>query len=121
MNTEIKDIFKAESQTVFKTLGRAGTAYQIPSYQRSYSWKEENIYRLIEDVSYGIRELVEDSDTLSFLGTFIVTPLTPDSESPSDALSIVDGQQRLTTIVLILALLHEELRVGKNKDRKSVV
>ena len=114
MNTEIKDIFKAESQTVFKTLGRAGTAYQIPSYQRSYSWKEENIYRLIEDVSYGIRELVEDSDTLSFLGTFIVTPLTPDSESPSDALSIVDGQQRLTTIVLILALLHEELRVGKN-------
>ncbi|NRB62241.1 MAG: DUF262 domain-containing protein [Saprospiraceae bacterium] len=120
MENSIKEIFEAESQSVLSTLSRAGTAYQIPSYQRNYSWKESNIFRLIEDISYGIKELSNDNDTLSFLGTFIVTPLKVNSSMPSNALSIVDGQQRLTTIVLILAILHENIRVNSGTLGKSL-
>jgi len=112
MDKKIKDIFNAESLTILSALGKPGTAYQIPSYQRKYSWKKENILRLIEDVIYGIKDIKNDSNGLSFLGTFIVTPLTSSSETPSEPLSIVDGQQRLTTIALIIASLHEKIRIG---------
>ncbi|ENM5738752.1 DUF262 domain-containing protein [Vibrio mimicus] len=112
MEKKIKDIFNAESLSILSALGKPGTAYQIPSYQRKYSWKKDNIRRLIEDVVYGIKDIKNDPNGLSFLGTFIVTPLTSSSETPSEPLSIVDGQQRLTTIALIIASLHEKIRIG---------
>lgn len=78
--------------------------YNIPIYQRNYSWKEENIEVLIQDII--------QQKSGYYLGNFIVTEY-PDNQNYFD---IVDGQQRLTTIALILLSIYEILQ--KSVDSK---
>lgn len=110
MKDKVKDVFEAASYSTFEVLAQSGVAYQVPDYQRSYSWKEKNIYRLFEDICHGIEGLKKESTTLSFFGAIIVTRVDSSPDMPSTVLSIVDGQQRLTTIILILTILHENIR-----------
>ncbi|TOB74013.1 GmrSD restriction endonuclease domain-containing protein, partial [Vibrio parahaemolyticus] len=72
---KVKDIFDAKSECVFSLLASNGIAFQIPDYQRKYSWKEDNISRLIEDICYGVNNLHTDEESLTFLGTVIVTSI----------------------------------------------
>ena len=65
-------------------------SYNIPEYQRNYSWSEDNIETLIQDII--------NEDDGYYLGNIIITSKS-DSE---DTYDIVDGQQRFTTITLIL-------------------
>jgi len=71
--------------------------YEVPVYQRNYSWKEENIETLIQDI-------LEEPQGY-YLGNIIVTEYS-DKENYFD---IVDGQQRVTTIALILLATFENL------------
>jgi len=109
MDLKVKDIFDAQSNSVFSILGATGVAFQIPDYQRKYSWKTENIGRFIEDVVYGINSIENDRDTISFLGSIITVRLPQKGSMPSSPQSVVDGQQRLSTIVLTLLILHQEI------------
>ena len=76
---------------------------RIPIFQREYSWTEENCIRLVEDI-IRIGES-ENTKKCHFLGSIIY-----EAEGREDGVlirSIIDGQQRLTTIsLLILALLE---------------
>jgi uncharacterized protein with ParB-like and HNH nuclease domain len=85
------------------------SSYLIPIYQRRYDWPKENIERLYEDVIAGINSLNDDESVLTFLGTII---LVKESEIQDDftgqSLAVIDGQQRLTTLSLMIAsLLHK--------------
>lgn len=67
--------------------------YEIPLYQRAYAWKEKEIEQLIEDI-YDI-----DKNTKKYyLGSLIVA-------KNSHAYEVIDGQQRLTTLFIILKCL----------------
>ncbi|PAW10584.1 hypothetical protein B6K85_10850 [Vibrio sp. V1B] len=124
---KVKDIFDAKSECVFSLLASNGIAFQIPDYQRKYSWKEDNISRLIEDICYGVNNLHTDEESLTFLGTVIVTSIQKKEDMPALPLSVVDGQQRLSTIVLILAYLHSYLSKlsqdigGVNKFEQAIL
>jgi hypothetical protein len=73
--------------------------YRIPRFQRPYSWDLENVNDFWEDT------VVADSEDY-FIGAFVVY-----SEYGQDDLHyIVDGQQRLTTITLLLAALRDTLK-----------
>ncbi|MAK62519.1 MAG: hypothetical protein CMK09_16235 [Ponticaulis sp.] len=87
---------KAEATSLLELL-QPGRHYRIPTYQRSYSWQIADATALIEDMIEGL-----DEDRPHFLGA-IVTVQT----SIPDVLEIVDGQQRLTTLSLILACLRD--------------
>jgi len=83
-----------------------GAAYSVPEYQREYRWPIGNIQRLVEDIVQGLFTHADTSKqlTVTFIGTII---LVGDNESaePSfggQSLSVVDGQQRLTTLALLL-------------------
>lgn len=72
--------------------------YEIPPYQRPYSWEKGNVEQLLDDVW----EAFEADDAEYFIGSLITI------ERNKDALyDVVDGQQRLTTLNLIFARLRD--------------
>ncbi len=67
--------------------------YKIPRFQRPYSWDHANLEELWNDT-------VVDNDSDYFIGNFVFY-------QEKDALGVVDGQQRLTTITLMLCMLRD--------------
>ncbi|UOR73476.1 DUF262 domain-containing protein [Helicobacter pylori] len=85
--------------------------YQIPTYQRPYQWTEENCEKLLDDLlsSY---ECYKESDY--FCGSLVLIAIGTDSATNATTYDVVDGQQRLSTFILlakVLATLYSE-RLG---------
>ena len=76
----------------------AGKNFVVPSYQRDYAWKQRNIDELFADVE----EAMEVGS--HYLGTFILS-----QKSPTEPVYVVDGQQRLTTLTMMLDAFIDEL------------
>jgi len=70
--------------------------YEIPKYQRPYSWTEDNVGELISDIA----DAFENNLVEYFIGSIITI------ETGKKVYDIVDGQQRLTTLTLIFAALR---------------
>ncbi|MCV7616352.1 DUF262 domain-containing HNH endonuclease family protein [Micrococcus luteus] len=75
--------------------------YRIPPYQREYSWYKAQWEDLFED-------LIE-AEGAHFLGTIITLDQTTDTLE-GNILHVVDGQQRLTTLTLLLAAVYSVLK-----------
>ena len=71
--------------------------YMIPVYQRNYAWEEDEITALIKDVH---DSFLKDSKASYYIGT-LVTYKRNDNEY-----EVIDGQQRLTTITLLLLAMR---------------
>ncbi|UOS55158.1 DUF262 domain-containing protein [Helicobacter pylori] len=76
------------------------TYYQIPIYQRPYQWTEENCKKLLDDLlsSY---ECYKESDY--FCGSLVLIAISEDSKAK--IYDVVDGQQRLSTFILLAKVL----------------
>ncbi|GAA6882529.1 DUF262 domain-containing protein [Helicobacter pylori] len=82
--------------------------YQIPDYQRPYQWTEENCEKLLDDLlsSY---ECYKESDY--FCGSLVLIATDTDFATKAETYDIVDGQQRLSTFILlakVLATLYDK-------------
>ena len=93
------------------------TTYMIPVYQRNYAWEEDEITALIKDV---YDSASKNSKAPYFIGT-LVTYKRGDSEY-----EVIDGQQRLTTIYIILKALgvkqfRNKLTYGARKVSASTI
>lgn len=77
--------------------------YKIPRFQRPYSWTRENIQEFWDDV-------VRDNPDDYFIGSMVVF------KAGSQRFGVVDGQQRLTTIMILLAVIRNALAEHKLKD-----
>ena len=95
---------QAHNSTIEEFLGTSRTIFVVPVYQRNYDWLDNNCLQLFQDV---IRTVSNDKE--HFLGTICFKNTT------SHEKSIIDGQQRLTTITLMLRALQE---VTENEDLK---
>lgn len=97
MTIDLKGAFKPDALTVRQLFTNADSYYQIPDYQRPYSWEDEQIEQLWDDV-YAAMNAGSDS---YFLGPVILT-------GPQDGrFEIVDGQQRLTTLTILFCVLRD--------------
>lgn len=88
--------------------------YIIPAYQREYVWTDKQIQSLLEDIHEQFNPNVNNSKY--FIGTILVTPVK--EENFSVHFEVIDGQQRLTTIYLMLCVLRF---LFKDKDTNSVI
>ena len=96
----------------------AGTKYQLDYYQREYSWQAKHITELLDDLSRIFLESYTEGDALTdvsnynhyFLGSIIISYDGPQRY-------IVDGQQRLTTLTLLLISLYRLLEDGYLKNQ----
>ena len=87
--------------------------FRIPEYQRPYDWSTGNIHRLMTDMFSGFERLshTTKASAFTFLGTLII--VKDQKQEPKfrgKSFSIVDGQQRLTTLTLIACAMIERLR-----------
>jgi hypothetical protein len=100
------------SLTVSQLLGQTNECYVVPPYQRRYSWLERQVGELIDDISQ-----IESNDT-HLLGSIVC--LTGAHVADLNELEVVDGQQRLTTISILLVCLSERLQ-GEGDLEKSTI
>ena len=75
--------------------------YQIPLYQRPYSWEEVHVNTLLED----IKKARENEDDW-FLGPIFTAAEHNDIESSRRIINLLDGQQRITTLYIIARVLY---------------
>jgi hypothetical protein len=112
---DIGKIFTAEPRSLADFLSTNDQGCFIPSYQRTYSWDVKDVGRLFEDAIDGLRRLVDHPTALRFLGTIIavdekdVVPVDEpmDTELPNVVMTIIDGQQRLCTLIAVNIILHD--------------
>ena len=78
--------------------------YIVPIYQRKYSWTDKEIEQLLEDIIY-------NENNKYFLGTLTV------DKKDDGRYEVIDGQQRLTTLCLIMIYLNKHIDdLNKNID-----
>lgn len=78
----------------------------IPIYQRTYSWSEKECLQLWEDI---LRTGSDDKITAHFVGSIVYVEKGLYSVSSQSPLLVIDGQQRLTTVSLIIEALARAL------------
>ncbi|MUU90533.1 DUF262 domain-containing protein [Helicobacter pylori] len=76
--------------------------YQIPIYQRPYQWTEENCEKLLDDL---FEDYEKDSESDYFCGSLVLVKSDPNSKT--ETYDIVDGQQRLSTFILLTKVLAD--------------
>ncbi len=95
----MEESFKPNSLTINKLLTDSDALYQIPVYQRPYKWGDDEIDKLWDD----ILESYRNEEPNYFLGSII----TAKSGNGSKYLDVVDGQQRLTTLIILMATIRD--------------
>ncbi len=74
--------------------------YQIPIYQRPYQWTEENCEKLLDDLFFNYED---DRESDYFCGSLVLIAISEDSKAKT--YDVVDGQQRLSTFILLAKVL----------------
>ncbi|MFN2505373.1 MAG: DUF262 domain-containing protein [Acidimicrobiales bacterium] len=107
--------FRAEPSTLRSLIWQPGQGFYVPMYQRDFTWGSTEIRRLFEDLHYGMARAAAGHNPSTFLGTIItvedpanVAPRNQDAV-PAQVLHVVDGQQRLTTLLIVFAVLARNL------------
>ncbi len=96
----------------------AGRKYSIDYYQREYKWQQKQVSELLEDLAAKFLESHEEGNERNavadyghyFLGSIIIS----DKDGQK---FIIDGQQRLTTLTLLLIFLQHEIEDAEQKGQ----
>ena len=105
---------RGESKTLHSLLANA--RFDVDDYQREYRWEQDQVSALAADLSnaffkrHGAKRLADYERY--FLGSIVI------SEHEGRRF-IIDGQQRLTTLTLMLIHLHRNLRMSIRSTRAS--
>lgn len=93
--------------------------FVIPEYQRPYAWKEEHIVTLFNDLKEFAenQQMTDDEDGSYFLGTIV------SFENENGEQEIIDGQQRLTSLFLLLRAIYSKLQKNdtQSKEEKNFI
>ncbi|WP_104748556.1 DUF262 domain-containing protein [Helicobacter cetorum] len=87
----------AELLEFYNLFNKQDSLYQVPKYQRPYVWKEEQLNVLIEDLSNAYEN---DRSESYFCGSIVL-------HKKEGRLDIIDGQQRLTTLIILACVLNK--------------
>lgn len=102
---------EAEKIRILDFIGKGKKTFNIPVYQRNYDWQEENCKKLFTDIENIIKH---NEEIEHFLGTvvYVLTKVERDYEE----YVLIDGQQRITSISLLLKALHEKITSEDTKE-----
>lgn len=114
----MEEPFKPLSLSIRELFGNADALYKIPQYQRPYKWEDEQVNKLWDDIN----DAYENEDENYFLGSIITAK--PRDKEKSAYVDVVDGQQRLTTLMILFCVirdLYPTLNARKSDDNPFVV
>ncbi|WP_292995912.1 DUF262 domain-containing HNH endonuclease family protein [Nitrosomonas sp.] len=84
----------------------ASKVFNIPKYQRSYAWEKQNIWDLFHDIQEAL-----DTKSNHYIGTVVLA-----KTDREDIFNIVDGQQRITTLVMFIGVIIRKLEAKEDQD-----
>lgn len=87
LNKSLKDIFQSK--------------YIVPLYQRNYAWAQDEIEQLLQDLYENFKKSKTNSTLNYFIGSLVVL------KRKDGLYEVIDGQQRLTTLSLLLKILEQ--------------
>lgn len=91
--------------------------FRVPEYQRPYVWEDDNIVELLEDIATA---QIEDEDNEYFLGSLVFNIKDGYSKNQKfKEYDLLDGQQRLTTLFLLIAIGRDRTNDATLKDTCS--
>jgi hypothetical protein len=101
----------------FESMLPAATTYQfwVPEYQRAYVWDSEHLHGLWRDLGEIYQN--EESNQNHFLG-IVLQKVASQARNPTTRKELIDGQQRVTTILLLLAAIRDHLAEAASPPRK---
>lgn len=101
----VEDIFGNDNESYL--VKNKKEFYNIPVYQRGYKWKPEQVAKLLEDIN----NFIPEDNKFYCLQNITLVP-----SKTANVFNVVDGQQRLTTLVIILSYLNQK-EIAKGKVR----
>ena len=118
---DLNNAYNSFGESIHDLFDQIEEGFFVPLYQRDYTWEEENINQLFDDIISGVCELVDEegSHSTTFLGTAILTSLVDkrdtikpgeDRAQPTAVKLVIDGQQRIATIALMSIQITECLK-----------
>lgn len=103
-----------ERQTTIKKLfHEEGIQFAIPSYQRAYSWEVEKDRKQVEQFLTDIKD--QNPKKKYFLGHFLFEK----DEQKEYKYWVIDGQQRLTTVIIFMSCIIKELK--KREEKQEII
>ncbi|SCL26070.1 6-O-methylguanine DNA methyltransferase, DNA binding domain [Micromonospora pallida] len=94
-------------ETTLRELLEGAKQYRVPLYQRTYSWTEPQHKRLWEDIRKLAEERVQNPRLTHFIGSLVLAPNPTNGPAGVSQFLVVDGQQRLTTLSILLCALRD--------------
>ena len=89
-------------RTVFSEAINHGKQFIVPSYQRGYKWNRENVFKLLDDLKSFEKSNWDKLNSFYCIQNITIVPL-----EDKTGWNVVDGQQRLTTIFILLSYLRK--------------
>ncbi|WP_299601082.1 DUF262 domain-containing HNH endonuclease family protein [uncultured Aquimarina sp.] len=115
MSIEVSGKQIATNKITIKDVFAEDMWFSIPDYQRPYVWGEDQISTLLDDISYAA---INTPDSQYFLGSLVLHSQDKDLEGTKyQENSVLDGQQRLTTLYLLQAVIRD--RTEKETRKKT--
>ncbi len=110
------DIFKPENLSIEEVFINTDSYYQMPEYQRPYSWDKERVEQLWFDLVESYNNHIEDPtvDSNYFLGSLVVV-------KNGQGYDVVDGQQRMTTLTILFCVLRDLDKINLSEIRMTKV
>jgi hypothetical protein len=123
MGLRLDNVFRAEPKGTWSFLQESAQGLYIPAYQRSFSWEKDKVKHFLDNAASGLNQLIDNSDSITFIGTVItiqdteyktINPIVR-AHVPRGVLTIIDGQQRLSTLLLVYCISHDMISTYMKK------
>ncbi|WP_082393449.1 GmrSD restriction endonuclease domain-containing protein [Nocardia arizonensis] len=109
----------AATETSLQKILEGTSQYLVPLYQRPYQWGPENFRELWRDITQLAEDRVDEVETTHFIGSVVLAPVPGGIAGAITRYLVVDGQQRLTTLTLLLAAIRDHLREVDDSTRRD--
>ncbi|WP_460477272.1 GmrSD restriction endonuclease domain-containing protein [Brachybacterium huguangmaarense] len=93
--------------------------YQVPLYQRTYSWGSDQHARLWEDLVHLADERRDHGHATHFMGSLVLAPSPSNGPTGVQRFLVVDGQQRLTTLSILLVAIRDHRAATENPEHRD--
>lgn len=109
----------AAQETSLQKILEGTCQYLVPLYQRPYQWGPDNFKELWRDITQLAEDRITEIDTTHFIGSVVLAPVPAGVAGTITQYLVVDGQQRFTTLILLLAAIRDHLRAIDDTTRRD--
>src|SRR5439155_403794 len=106
-------------QTTLGQLLSPQRQYQIPLFQRPYTWSHVNLQTLWDDI-VEVASKGDGEGATHFIGSFVLVPPAVGMSGDVDEVLVIDGQQRMTSLLLTLAAARDALLADHANEAASI-